>query len=92
MILKMFQIDTFSEAVFGGNPAAALLLEDRLPDQLMQSIANENNLAETAFVKPSGDHWALRWFTLWPRNAGHRPYIDNRIRCAQPVMLLHPSG
>lgn len=63
MMLKMFQVDAFSETVFGGNPAAVLLLEDWLPDQLMQSIANENNLAETAFVKPSGDHWALRWFT-----------------------------
>ncbi|WP_233518696.1 PhzF family phenazine biosynthesis protein [Pseudomonas synxantha] len=59
----MFQVDAFSETVFGGNPAAVLLLEDWLPDELMQSIANENNLAETAFVKPSGDHWALRWFT-----------------------------
>jgi len=63
MFLKMYQVDAFSDRVFGGNPAAVLVLEDWLPDSLMQSIAAENNLAETAFVKRAGDGWNLRWFT-----------------------------
>jgi len=63
MFLKMFQVDAFSDRVFGGNPAAVLVLGDWLSDNLMQSIAAENNLAETAFVKRAGDSWDLRWFT-----------------------------
>lgn len=63
MFLKMYQVDAFSDRIFGGNPAAVLILEEWLPDSLMQSIAAENNLAETAFVKRAGDGWDLRWFT-----------------------------
>lgn len=63
MFLKMYQVDAFSDRVFGGNPAAVLVLDKWLPDNLMQSIAAENNLAETAFVKRAGDGWDLRWFT-----------------------------
>lgn len=63
MYHKMFQVDSFSDQIFGGNPAAVLILDDWLPDNLMQSIAAENNLAETAFAKPSNDGWDLRWFT-----------------------------
>ena len=47
---KMYQIDAFSGTVFGGNPAAVCVLEDWWTDELMQSIASENNLSETAFV------------------------------------------
>ncbi|MDB5486804.1 MAG: yddE [Reyranella sp.] len=62
--LRMFQVDAFADRVFTGNPAAVLVLDAWLPDGLMLSIAQENNLAETAFVKarPDGD-WDLRWFT-----------------------------
>lgn len=60
---KMFQVDAFAEAVFGGNPAAVLVLDEWLPDSTMQAIAAENNLSETAFVKQSGAGWELRWFT-----------------------------
>lgn len=63
MFLKMYQVDAFSDRVFGGNPAAVLVLDKWLPDYLMHSIAAENNLAETAFVKRAGDGWDLRWFT-----------------------------
>ncbi|AXF06396.1 PhzF family phenazine biosynthesis protein [Paraburkholderia hospita] len=63
MIHKMYQVDSFSGQVFGGNPAAVLVLDEWLPDSLMQAVAAENNLAETAFVKPAGDAWDLRWFT-----------------------------
>ncbi|MER8479694.1 PhzF family phenazine biosynthesis protein [Mesorhizobium sp. M1163] len=61
--LTMYQVDAFAEQAFQGNPAAVLLLEEWLPEQVMQAIANENNLAETAFVRANGKGWDLRWFT-----------------------------
>jgi len=61
--LTMYQVDAFSDQVFGGNPAAVLVLEAWLPESVMQNIAAENNLAETAFVRPNGAAWDLRWFT-----------------------------
>jgi predicted PhzF superfamily epimerase YddE/YHI9 len=64
MIAKaMFQVDAFSDRLFGGNPAAVILLDIFPPPHLMQRIAEENNLSETAFVVPCGDTWQLRWFT-----------------------------
>jgi PhzF family phenazine biosynthesis protein len=59
----MYQIDAFTSELFRGNPAAVCPLEAWLPDALMQSIAAENNLAETAFLVPRGPDWELRWFT-----------------------------
>lgn len=59
----MYQVDAFSDRIFGGNPAAVLILDDWLADNVMQSIAAENNLAETAFARPNGKGWDLRWFT-----------------------------
>ncbi len=61
--LRQFQVDAFSAQVFGGNPAAVVPLDAWLPDALLQAIAAENNLSETAFVVPTGARWALRWFT-----------------------------
>jgi len=63
MRLKLYQIDAFTNKVFGGNPAAVCPLESWLPDELMQSIAIENNLSETAFFIPKDDGFHLRWFT-----------------------------
>ncbi|MEL6974041.1 MAG: PhzF family phenazine biosynthesis isomerase, partial [Bacteroidota bacterium] len=60
---KIYQIDAFANKVFTGNPAAVCILEDWLADDLMQSIAEENNLAETAFAVKNGEQYALRWFT-----------------------------
>lgn len=60
---KIYQIDAFTSVVFGGNPAAVCILTEWLPDALMQKIAAENNLAETAFTVPKGDTYELRWFT-----------------------------
>jgi predicted PhzF superfamily epimerase YddE/YHI9 len=59
----MFQVDAFAERLFAGNPAAVLILDDWLDDALMQAIAAENNLAETAFARPNGEAFDLRWFT-----------------------------
>lgn len=61
--IPIFQIDAFSETVFGGNPAAICPLEAWLPDERMQAIAAENNLSETAFFVPNADGYDLRWFT-----------------------------
>ncbi len=62
--LKLFQVDSFTSSTFKGNPAAVVPLEKWLPDQLLQNIALENNLAETAFFVPRADGiFELRWFT-----------------------------
>jgi PhzF family phenazine biosynthesis protein len=63
MELPIYQVDAFTSQVFRGNPAAICPLEYWLPDQTLQSIALENNLAETAFFVRSGDRYQLRWFT-----------------------------
>ena len=61
--MTLFQIDAFTDKLFGGNPAGVISLRALLDDHLMQSIALENNLAETAFVVPEGDNFRIRWFT-----------------------------
>ena len=63
MKLPIYQIDAFTDRVFGGNPAAVVPLESWLPDATLQLIAAENNLAETAYFVPEADGWRLRWFT-----------------------------
>lgn len=59
----MYQVDAFTSVVFKGNPAAVLVLEDWLSDETMLLIAQENNLAETAFARSNGSSWDLRWFS-----------------------------
>lgn len=62
--MKMYQVDAFTTELFKGNPAAVIVLEDWLEDGLMQNIALENNLSETAFVKViDSENYAIRWFT-----------------------------
>ncbi|HEX2092420.1 MAG TPA: PhzF family phenazine biosynthesis isomerase, partial [Longimicrobiaceae bacterium] len=61
--LRLFQVDAFASEVFRGNPAAICPLDEWLPDSLLQAIAEENNLAETAFFVPAGSAYHLRWFT-----------------------------
>lgn len=62
--IRYFQVDAFTSELFRGNPAGVCLLENEwLPDELLQRIAFENNLSETAFILQRGSHWALRWFT-----------------------------
>ena len=63
MTLRLLQIDTFTERVLGGNPAAVCPLDAWLDDATMQAIAAENNLSETAFLVPEGEGYGLRWFT-----------------------------
>jgi PhzF family phenazine biosynthesis protein len=61
--VRLFQIDAFAERVFRGNPAAVVPLDAWPPDDLLQAVAAENNLSETAFLVRQGGDWAIRWFT-----------------------------
>ncbi|MCA0230764.1 MAG: PhzF family phenazine biosynthesis protein [Bacteroidetes bacterium] len=63
MQLSLYQLDAFTDKVFGGNPAAVVPLTSWLPDETMQAIAAENNLAETAFYVPTETGFHIRWFT-----------------------------
>jgi PhzF family phenazine biosynthesis protein len=65
MKLMQYQVDAFSHQVFSGNPAAVVPLDQWLPDAVMQAIAEENHLSETAFYVPAknSDTFHLRWFT-----------------------------
>ena len=66
MDLRVYQVDAFTTDLFAGNPAAVVPLGEWIDDGLMQQIASENNLSETAFFVPknnAGNHWHIRWFT-----------------------------
>jgi PhzF family phenazine biosynthesis protein len=63
MKLKLYQVDAFAEKLFMGNPAAVCPLESWLPNELLQKIAMENNLSETAFFVKENDAYHIRWFT-----------------------------
>lgn len=63
MSIPLYQVDAFTNQLFAGNPAAVCPLEKWLPDNQLQAIAAENNLAETAFFVPLKDGYHLRWFT-----------------------------
>jgi len=63
MKAPLYQIDAFAGRLFRGNPAAVVVLEQWLPDDVMQSVAAENNLSETAFVIPRTTECLLRWFS-----------------------------
>ncbi len=63
MKIPIYQIDAFTSEVFSGNPAAVCILDSWLGDNLLQSIAAENNLSETAFLARNDDGFDIRWFT-----------------------------
>src|SRR5581483_8918048 len=63
MRTPIFQVDAFASRLFAGNPAAVMPLERFPADSVLQSLAAENNLAETAFLVPEGGDFRLRWFT-----------------------------
>lgn len=63
MKLDLYQIDAFANHAFEGNPAAVVPLQEWLDDDLMQAIAEENNLAETAFFVEEAEGFHIRWFT-----------------------------
>ena len=61
--IKQYIVNTFTDKLFSGNPAAICLIEKWLPDELMMKIAMENKLSETAFVVRENEQYKLRWFT-----------------------------
>ena len=63
MSQKIYQVDAFTDEIFKGNPAAVCPLKYWLKDDIMQKIAMENNLSETAFCVKDGDYYQIRWFT-----------------------------
>lgn len=63
MSQSIYQVDAFTDKVFSGNPAAVCVLDRWLPEDIMQKIAAENNLAETAFCVSENDKYSIRWFT-----------------------------
>ncbi len=63
MSQELVQVDAFADRVFSGNPAAVMPLQAWLDDAVLQSLAMENNLSETAFLVPAADGYELRWFT-----------------------------
>lgn len=89
--LPIYQVDAFSTRPFGGNPAAVMPLDSWLPDDLLQAIAAENNLSETAYVVatpggPDGDY-AIRWFT-----PGHEVNLCGHATLASAWVLRHHLG
>ena len=63
MILSIYQVDAFTDQIFSGNPAAVCPLEFWPSDELLQNIASENNLSETAFFRKKDNLFEIRWFT-----------------------------
>lgn len=61
--IKIFQADAFTDKIFHGNPAAICILEEWIAAEIMQNIAAENNLAETAFLVRKENDYEIRWFT-----------------------------
>ena len=94
MSKDLFTIDAFSEVPFRGNPAAVVLLhaDDEISDSVLQAIAEEVNLSETAFVRPIGGgdasgEYSLRWFT--PTN--EVPLCGHATLASAHALFSHPS-
>jgi PhzF family phenazine biosynthesis protein len=99
MKLTIYQIDAFANKLFSGNPAAVVPLQKWLDDDLMQKIAMENNLAETAFFVKSGDHFDIRWFTpeLEINLCGHATLASayvlyNFMEHDKPTIVFHSKS
>src|SRR4026207_224151 len=89
MRTSLFQLDAFTTQRFAGNPAAVMPLHEFPSDAVMQAIAAENNLAETAFLIPLDGEYQLRWFTptVEVPLCGHAPLA----RAAVVMERLEPS-
>lgn len=61
--MNYYVVDAFTNKLFSGNPAGVCVLDEIITDEIMQKIAFENNLSETAFIYKNGDKYRLRWFT-----------------------------
>lgn len=96
MAYPLYQVDAFADRVFQGNPAAVMVLHEALPDDVMQQLALENNLSETAFLLPQADGWNIRWFMPGQEVdlCGHATLAGahvlwNELGCGDEVLRLH---
>ncbi len=87
--IPLYQIDAFTKRPFHGNPAAVCPLERWVSDDILQAVAAENNLAETAFFVPEDGHFRLRWFTPTTevRLCGHATLASAHVI----LNVLHPG-
>lgn len=108
MKLEIYQVDAFADAIFAGNPAAVCVLDSWLPDMLMQAIAAEMNLSETAFVLKKDDGFRIRWFTPTSEvklcghatlasahvlyEHFHHPQEAIRLRSLSGALVAHPRA
>ena len=94
MKIKMFQVDAFSDKLFCGNPAAVCILKKNLDEKLMQKIALENNLSETAYVLKKNNEYEIRWFT--PKKevdlCGHATLASAHVLYEYFIQKLKQSG
>lgn len=97
--LKLFHVDAFARARFGGNPAAVVLLERWPEDEVLASVARENNLSETAFLLPRGEDFDLRWFTpaVEVDLCGHATFASgwvvlNRLQPQRARVVFHTKS
>ncbi len=92
MNIPIYQVDAFTSRLFSGNPAGVCLLAGWLPDALLQSIAAENNLSETAFILQRDSFFELRWFTpsLEVDLCGHATLASAHV-IFQHLAYLQPS-
>ncbi|HYC29793.1 MAG TPA: PhzF family phenazine biosynthesis isomerase, partial [Chitinophagaceae bacterium] len=99
MQLPLYQVDAFTDTLFKGNPAAVVPLNEWLPESIMQSIAAENNLAETVYIVPMGQDYEIRWFTptVEVDLCGHATLASawvlwNRMDNKMPVITFHSKS
>ncbi len=99
MKIQLFQVDSFTDTTFGGNPAAVCPLADWLPDTTLQAIAAENNLSETAFFVKESQGYRLRWFTPVEEVdlCGHATLaaayvLFEELRHPDPAILFHSKS
>ncbi len=87
---KLYQVDAFAEKLFTGNPAAVCPLDSWISDDLLQKIAMENNLAETAFYVGRGDRYEIRWFT--PKTCAATPRWRRPTSCSNTKIGEKPRS
>src|SRR6186713_349770 len=97
----IFQVDAFTRRRFAGNPAAVMPLDEFPADEIMQVIAAENNLAETAFIVRQGEDFRIRWFTPTVEvplcghatlASAHVLWETGRLAADQPAAFATRSG
>ncbi|MDX1733941.1 MAG: PhzF family phenazine biosynthesis protein [Halioglobus sp.] len=99
MTYPIYQVDAFTDRLFRGNPAAVMPLDEWLDDSLLQALAQENNLSETAFMVQRDDAWDLRWFTpaVEVDLCGHATLaaahvLYEHLGCSDDAVVFHTRG